>query len=64
MISIRNALAVLAKDSSVVAVGYRDIQRLNSANIDALSPIVIESTKVPMEPYTDIIATALSNYQL
>ena len=53
MVSIRNALAVLAKDSSIVAVGYRGIQRLNSANIDALSPITIENTKVPMEAYVD-----------
>ena len=53
MISIRNALAVLAKDSSTVAAGYRDIQRLNSANIGALAPIVIDGTKNRMEPYSD-----------
>lgn len=53
MVSIRNALAVLAKDSSTVAAGYRDIQRLNSANIGALTPITIDGTKVRMEPYTD-----------
>ena len=53
MTSIRNALAVLAKDSSTVAAGYRDIQRLNSANIGALAPIVIDGTKAPMEAYSD-----------
>lgn len=53
MVSIRNALAVLAKDSSTVAAGYRDIQRLNSASIGVLAPIVIDGTKVPMEAYSD-----------
>ena len=42
MAAVRNALAGLAKDSSVVAANYRDIQRLNSASIDELEPISVE----------------------
>lgn len=53
MTSIRNALAGLAKDSSVVAANYRDIQRLNSANIEALTPLEVEGTVPRMEPYED-----------
>ena len=53
MANVRNALANLAKDSSIVAVNYRDIQRLNSAKIDALSPVEVERTVQPMEPYED-----------
>ena len=53
MVSIRNALAGLAKDSSIVASGYRDIQRLNSASIEALPPIEIDGDKARMEAYQD-----------
>ena len=53
MAAVRNALAGLAKDSSVVAANYRDIQRLNSASIDELEPISVERTVPPMEPYSD-----------
>ena len=53
MASIRNALASLAKDSSTVAANYRDIQRLNSANIEALTPIEVDRVVAPMEPYED-----------
>ena len=54
MATIRNALASLAKDSSVVASNYRDIQRLNSANIDALSPIETDGDVARMESYEDV----------
>ena len=53
MAAIRNALANLAKDSSTVAANYRDIQRLNSASIDALSPIELDSAVPGMDAYTD-----------
>ena len=53
MAAIRNALATLAKDSSTVAANYRDIQRLNSASMDALSPLAVEGSIPRMEPYTD-----------
>ena len=54
MANVRNALAGLAKDSSAVAVNYRDIQRLNSASIDALAPIEIDASIPPMEAYQDV----------
>ena len=53
MASIRNALAGLAKDSSTVAANYRDIQRLNSANIDALKPVEVDRTVPSMDAYED-----------
>ncbi len=53
MAAVRNALAGLAKDSSTVAANYRDIQRLNSASIDALKPIEVERTIPPMDRYED-----------
>ena len=53
MISIRNALAHLAVDSSLVAVNYRDTQRLNSANMDALEPVELDMELQNMEPYSD-----------
>ena len=53
MANVRNALANLAKDSSTVASNYREIQRLNSANIDALRPIEVERIVQPMEAYED-----------
>ena len=52
--SVIDALAGLAKDSSAVAVNYRDIQRLNSASIDALAPIEIDASIPPMEAYQDV----------
>ena len=53
MVAIRNALANLAKDSSVVAANYRDIQRLNSASMDTLVPVEVDGIKPTMEPYED-----------
>ena len=52
MVAIRNALAELSKDSSLVAVKYREIQNVNRANLEALSPIAIE-TKNFTESYSD-----------
>ena len=54
MTAIRNALAGLAKDSSIVAANYREIQRLNSASIEALAPLEIDGDKARMEPYEDV----------
>ena len=53
MVEVRNALAHLAVDSSLVAVNYRDIQRLNSANLDALQPVELDLEIPRMEPYSD-----------
>ena len=45
MVKIRNALAQLALDSSLVATKYREIQNANRSNMETLVPL--------MEPYTD-----------
>ena len=52
VVAIRNALAELSKYSSLVAVKYREIQNVNRANLEALSPIAIE-TKNFTESYSD-----------
>lgn len=49
---LRNALAQLAKDSSVVAVNYRQIQIINRANAEELSQIEI-NTKSLLDAYMD-----------
>ncbi len=53
MTKIRNALAQLSKDSSVVASSYREIQNANRANLDTLVPLTIEGEKIMIEPYED-----------
>lgn len=53
MAKIRNALALLAKDSSTIASGYREIQNANRANLENLAPLTIENEVIPMEPYQD-----------
>lgn len=53
MVNVRNALAHLAVDASLVAVNYRDIQRLNSANLDPYQPLEMDSEKPSMEEYSD-----------
>ena len=53
MASVRNALAHLAVDASLVAVNYRDIQRLNSANLDPYQPLEMDSEVPNMEEYSD-----------
>lgn len=49
---LRNALAVLARDSSSVAVNYREIQIVNSAKAESFSPVSI-TTKNVMSSYVD-----------
>ena len=56
MVAVRNALAQLSHDSSVVAVQYRDIQNANGAGLEYLSAIEIEPATI-MEDYTDTADT-------
>lgn len=56
MITVRNALAVLAHDSSVVASNYREIQNANGAGRDPLPPVIV-SDKNKLEDYTDTADT-------
>lgn len=52
MVFIRNVLAELAKDSSAIAVNYRQIQNANRANLDSLAPLTT-NIKNGIEPYVD-----------
>lgn len=52
MVVIRNALSELAKDSSLIAANYREIQNANRANLENLTPVSIDS-KNTMEDYSD-----------
>lgn len=56
MVKVRNALAQLSYDSSVVAAQYREIQNANGAGLEYLSPIKTEP-KEELEPYTDTADT-------
>ena len=53
MTKVRNALAVLSRDSSTIASKYREIQNANRANLGNLQVITIEGEKNPIEPYSD-----------
>ncbi len=53
MAAIRNALAILARDSSHVAVDYMEIQRMNSASTTVEGPVTIDEEKPMMAPYSD-----------
>ena len=53
MAKIRNALALLAKNSSTVASGYREIQNANRANFESLSPLMIDKEVATIAPYQD-----------
>lgn len=53
MVAVRNALAGLAKDSSAVAANYREIQRMNKADIEGLTPITVDEGKPTMPAYED-----------
>lgn len=53
MVSVRNALASLAKDSSAVAANYREIQRMNKGNIEELVPITVDEGKARIPAYDD-----------
>lgn len=56
MITVRNALAVLAHDSSVVASNYREIQNANGAGRDPLPPVIVSAkTKLSSIVNTDIV---------
>lgn len=52
MVTVRNALASLAVDSSKVAANYRDIQIANGAKLDTLSVLSFEP-KTNLEDYSD-----------
>ena len=56
LVEVRNALAVLAKDSSIVASNYRRIQLENGVPFGELSPINI-SDKSPLDEHTDVADT-------
>lgn len=53
IVDIRNLLANLAKDSNVIAVGYREIQDGNRARLGSLTPISIVSKNRDNDPYSD-----------
>lgn len=53
IVEVRNLLANLAKDSNVIAVGYREIQDGNRANKGALTPISITTKNKDNEPFSD-----------
>jgi len=53
MTKIRNVLATLAKDSSIVAAKYREIQNANRAGYEDLAALTIGAEKVAIEPYSD-----------
>lgn len=52
MVNIRNILANLAKDSSIIACNYRLIQKANGGNLDDLYPISVDFIR-GMDNYTD-----------
>ena len=56
MVSVRNALAQLAVDSSKVAANYREIQNANGAGLDALSTLSYE-LKNRLSDYSDTADT-------
>lgn len=53
MAKLRNALALLAGESSKVAADYREIQNLNRANMENLAPLTVEGNKKEMARYED-----------
>lgn len=53
MTKIRNALAILARDSTAVASKYRDIQVAGRADLSVLTPITIDTERILLEPYED-----------
>ena len=56
MVSVRNALAQLAVDSSKVAANYREIQNANGAGLDTLSTLNYE-LKNRLGDYSDTADT-------
>jgi uncharacterized protein YukE len=52
MVGVRNALAVLARESSKVASNYRDIQNSNGAGLESFTALNCED-KTVMEEYSD-----------
>lgn len=52
MVSVRNALAQLAADSSAVAANYREIQNANGAGLGGLSKLTYE-LKSNIDAYSD-----------
>ena len=56
MVSVRNALASLAVDSSKVAANYREIQNANGAGLETLTTLSFEA-KTMKEDYSDTADT-------
>lgn len=52
MVSVRNALASLAVDSSKIAANYREIQNANGAGMESLTTLSYE-TKTVLPDYSD-----------
>jgi uncharacterized protein YukE len=52
MVTVRNALGTLSKESSKVAANYRDIQNSNGAGLESFAVLNSED-KVGMEAYSD-----------
>lgn len=57
IVDVRNLLANLAKDSNIIAVGYREIQDGNRAHLGSLTPISIVTKNRDNEPYSDTADT-------
>ena len=53
MVKIRNAGALLSRESSKTASSYREIQNLNRANLETLTPLAISEDKAETAPYED-----------
>ena len=53
IVEVRNLLANLAKDSNIIAVGYREIQDGNRAHLGSLSPINIVTKNRDNDPFSD-----------
>ena len=51
---IRNALADLAKRSSMVAADYYELLRLNGASVPAAAPVSVDEEKTEMPEYEDV----------
>ncbi|MBQ2872656.1 MAG: hypothetical protein IJE89_01490 [Bacilli bacterium] len=62
MVSVRNALAQLAADSSKVAANYREIQNANGAGLEILGVLTFEA-KSNLADYSDTADTVDINSQ-
>ena len=53
LVVLRNSLSALAKDASVVASRYREIQNANRANLETIVPVTVKEDIALIEPYND-----------